>query len=870
MKRYITFLTAFVMIISSFIMTISVCADDAPASNDTLVGTVKVPSSRSGEIAHPYDINELRWMLSSGDRDFVKHTKEQKEEAIAEFKNMSLRELSEYVAVETRALTNQHTRPSYEKKAAIMSVLGMEEDDKLLTQKAITIIHTAAAESKNVPPDNEWTAHHNSQYIIPSLLVFAYDVTYYDSYWDELTKTYGSDSRAVVEQWFLELFDVVYNANIDVMIENWGGWWSKNLAGIAIVLNDPDRVRKTIGIMDHAFISDNFYGDGMWREGTFSYGQMLVGNLEEAVKVIKLYKDPGDYVDTFGIKLNNTDILERWPIRNLYRNNVHNKILYPNGAAVAVNDNHYSTGFTHESPILEENLDNYELNHYGLYSMKYGNTKEAQQVNLKFPPFAAGMPYSAGHSHGDFLGLTFWSGGMELLPDGGYVFNTTWNRYIHMNAYLHNCSWIYSPSVNYPTQVSKYVKNNIYAYDDGSKNGKQVQLLEAESKHAEGDGVDMKRRAVMVVAVDENHSYTVDFQRLRGGTVHENFLRQVEEEDVEFTTSLSLPQPKAGTLGNALSAIGKSGGIVMGATAFTSPQVIGTDDDFDFIWKGKDSGTSLHAFIKGNPGTTIGFSKFPTMRRVTSFETKDDFPGYHFYQRQDVSPDDITLYGGVYEGYREGETGNVKNVEWLVTPDGDEMTQAVRIELDDAVDYIYMSNDNTPREYHGIVFCGNYAAVRMDKNEKNVVWKYLYGDGSIDVCNTRLEGKKNQLYQVISVTGRSDDPHTPNKLRVKGVLTDDMKGLWGHTIYADGSGIGFEIIDTDYSNVIIHNAPGFSLRPEGAVMNSFPAFVNPQNGILHNAGDGTDDPTFRLQEERRRTLPGDVWFEVKLPVFEKY
>lgn len=867
MKRLITLLTVFTIIFSSCISTFSVCAEDTPAS-DSLVGTVKVPTSRSGEIPHPYNIKELRWMLDGGDRDFLNQTKEQREEKIADLRNMSLSELKDYVASQTRALANPYTRLSYEKKAAIMSVLGMECNDEQLTKQAVTIIHTAAVESENIPDIDDYNVHWWSGFYIPQLLVFAYDVTFYSPYWDELSEIYGHDSREVVEKWFLERFDDMYRANIDRLISNWGGRFCKHLAGIAMILNDPDRVRKTIELLDHALISDNFYGDGMWREGTFSYGQMLVGNIEEAARVMQLYKDPDDYVDTFGIKLEYTDITTRWPLRNTYRYEVHNKILYPNGASVAVNDNHYSTGFTHESPILEEHLDNYELNHYGLYSMKYGNTEEAQQINLKFAPVAEGAPYSSGHSHGDYLGLTMWSGGMELLPDGGYVFTTTWNRYIHMNAFLHNCSWVYSPGVDYSSQVSKYVKNNIYAYDDGSRNGKQVQLLEVESKHAEGDGVDMKRRAIMMIAVDENHSYTVDVQRLKGGTVHENFLRQVEEEDVDFNTSLSLPVSKVGTLGDALSAMGKSGGIVMGATAFTSPQILETEENFDFVWKGKDSGVSLHAYIKGNPDTTIAFSKFPTMRRVTSFETKDDFPGYHFYQRKDVTPEDITLYAGVYEGYRADEEGNVKNVEWLPAPDGDKMTQLARVELPDTVDYIYISNDNTPRKYNGITFSGNYAAIRMNKDENAVIWKYLYGEGSIDVLDTKLVGEKTHLYQVLSVSGRSDMPDSPNKLRLKGILPDDAKGLWGHTIYGDGSGVGFKITDTSWSDVTIHNAPGFSLTSNEAVMNTFPSFIDPQTGAVN--GSTRQDRTFLLQEERRRKVEGNVWFEVKIPTFEKY
>lgn len=870
MKRFFSFVIVLAMLFTCLPV-------DAGGSTDLTAEEsfvpIKVEGSRSGEIPHPHG-RMFRFMLIGSDRSFLDLSKEKKEAEVAQLREMSLEELEEYVRSKVNALANSGTHPAHDRLCAIMSELAKADNDDYLMQQVITIIYTSAVESENVPISSEARIFEYPQNEVPSFLVYAYDNAFNNPYWDELSKINGVDARAVVERWFLEYFDRIYDIHINRPVCNYGGYWIKHLAGIAVTLNDPDRVRKVIELMDLSLLPSQFYGDGMWREGTVSYGQMLVGNLREATSVIKLYKDPDDYVDTkFGLKLNYTDITDRWLIMDKWRDEINELSVYPNGVLVTVNDTHYIRGIKVDRPIKAEYLKNTELNHFGLYSMKYGNTTDAQQINLKFPSLGEGLPYSAGHTHGDFLGLTFWAGGMELLPDAGYVFNTAANRYFHMNAYAHNCSWVYSPNAaSYTTRGSRVIKNNTYAYDDGTRNSKQVQLLEAESKHMDLDEVDMKRRAVMMISVDENHSYTVDIQRLKGGTVHENFLRQVEEEDVEFTTSLALPEPQSGTLGKALSGIGKKGGIVMSESMLTYPQMLVTDDSFDFVWQGVTSGTSLHAYIKGNKNTTIAFSKFPTMRRANNVvANKDKYPGYHFYQRQDVTPEDITIYGGVYEGYRKDDEGKIKNVEWLPAPDKDDMTQLVRVELADAVDYIYISNDNIPREYNGITFSGDYAAIRLDKNEDKIIWQYLYGEGCIEKEGQKFIGEKEFMYQVLSARGEFDSEEIPHQLRVKGVLPNNVKGVWGHTIYGDGTGVAFEIKDVDQSVVTVNNTPGFKLSEAGATMTTFPAYVHPETGIIPDTQALMHNRKFRYdQEEYRRIIPGNVWFEVKIPAFKKY
>lgn len=829
---------------------------------DELVEVYFKPNS--SDIVHPYPENDMRWMLTSSERAIINLSEEDMQAEAQMYMDMTLEELKEYVDAQYASLPNRVTRPAHERISALMARLYQKTQDEEYAERAIMMIYRGAVAYPSVPDKTEDITFHNLSSIMPSYCIFAYDNLYNSPYWEELSSSEGVNAKQTVEGWFCQPFEYLHNNYTDQYINNLGGYWIKHMAGTAVILNNPDMVRDVFEVIDNAMGPGEWHGDGMWSEGTFSYGQQFAGNNSEACNVFKLYVDPYGYVDTrYGLTLNKTDVSTLWPIM-LKMIELNKTIKFPDGSAVAVHDTHHikAADKTVDMPILEEYMDNFELNHFGLYGLKHGDTEEAQQMNLKMAPQSEGLPYSAGHYHGDFLGFSLWSAGMEILPDGGYVFNTQWNRYLHMNAVVHNVSWVSSPQVpDYSSRGTKYTRPNLLAYDDGLANGKQVQLIEGSQPQTEEDLIDIKRRLLLMVATDKNHSYTVDIQRLKGGTIHENFLRQVEEEDVEFETDLALGEVQPQNLGEYLKSLGLSGGIIMdNATYFTSPQGVTTSDPYTFSWKGKTSGTTMTAHIKGNPNATIAFSQFPTMRRVTKVEDKDKFPGYHMYQRLDVSPSDITIFGGVYEGTRADETTKVKSVEWLEPEDKDPMTTMLKVQLDGQTDYIYISNDTKTRSFENMTFSGACAIVRKDDATGEVVWSYLYGEGGIDCEEKKMTGEKDYLYKVLDATGSFTGEEIPNTLQLKGTLPESVKGLWGHTIYADGSGHGFQIMDVDSSTITLNSDPGFELTEEGAQMKYYPMYENIETstiGLRNLDGSG----------QTIRVIPGEVWFEVKVPTF---
>ncbi len=824
----------------------------------------------SSDIAHPYALNDIRWMLVSSHRTIVQQNAEAREAEAEPYMKMDLEEIATYVDVQEAGLADYSVRPGYERVAAVMSInydeSGVGEDkNEEIARRVITMLYHGAIGYDKIP-NIALSDFGKRSTSLPGLCVFAYDRVYNSPYWEELSEQTGVDVREKVEEWFRKAHDYIINLNAGSYYDNRGAYWLKNAAGIALVLNDPDRMRDVISALDTCMTGNEWHADGMWSEGTFSYGQQFSGNGSEAVNVIHLYRDPYGYVDKrLGIVLDgNTNMNDRWPLMAKMQG-LNKTFKFPDGTAIAMHDTHFTQDHTVDAPIKEEYLENLEMGHFGLYAMKHGNTEEAQQINLKFPILSEGLPYSAGHYHGDFLGLSMWSAGMEVLPDGGYVFTPAANRYIHMNAYLHNCSWVSSPQTpSYSSLGTRTTRPNLLGYDDGSRNGKQVQLTEGSQPMTAPEGIDFKRRLVMMIATDENHSYTLDIQRMKGGTVHENFLRQVEEEDVDFTTSLNLSEAISGKIGNWLTAIGRSGGIVAADSALSSPRGTETSEDYSFSWRGKDSGTTLNVFMKGNPNAAVAFSEFPTMRRVKNVVAdKDKYPGMHMYQRVDVSPNDTTMFGGVYEAFRNGETARVKGIEWLQPEDKDPMCVLAKVDLGDSVDYIYVSNDKKERQFEGMTFSGNYAALRKEKDSGKVVWTYFYGAGSIDAGTVQAQGGNDYLFKVLETRGSADGESVPNQIKVRGSLPESVEGLWGHSIFGDTSGFGYQVLKADQSTITIQMDPAFEVTDSGAKMTYFPKYEDPKTGQIQNkeALYSTYTP---------RVIKGDTWFELKVPAFQTY
>ncbi|MEG2669830.1 MAG: hypothetical protein RR957_05130, partial [Oscillospiraceae bacterium] len=627
------------------------------------IGTISVYGAE-----HPVLNDFYNGMLSYGDRIIVRENIVAKKTAVQTFTGQTVDEFKTYI--QTNLPKNPTVRASYEKEVARLGQLYNLEGDADNAKKVLHAIILSAQNYetiKDLPPANEFFKSAN---LTPAFLVIAYDNVYTYNGFAEFDTLYGTDVRALIDRYFTSIAEKIYNDNKNIYINNLGGYAIKNLMGTGVILEKPDIIRYSIVMMDSAFDPSQWHGDGMWSEGTVSYGQQLVGNTLEAANALKKYVDPPGYVDKIlNIKLNKTDLSTRWPmLEKIKATNTGAK--YVNDSLMAFHDTHPNPKVSNNPNLPLTNFDPVELNHFGMYAMKSGNQTDAQQVNLLFPPISEGIPYGGGHYHGNFLSLSMFAGGMEVLPDAGYPFDVENNRYFHMSPVTHNESWISSIGknatlgLNYDEYKSKSTRASVIAYDNKSADS-MVQLIEASSLQPTDENIDTKRRLLFQIKMTESRSYTFDLQRLKGGNVHENFLRSSEDEDTTLTTDLTLVPLLENDIGTYLKNNKKIGQMTNTSSPFKEPKLDNTGKAFSFSWKGITSGTTFKAHMKEVKDGQTFVSTMPSLRRTEGDPLlKDNFPVPHMYMRREVSPNDVTEFGGVYEGYRNEELPLVNGVKW--------------------------------------------------------------------------------------------------------------------------------------------------------------------------------------------------------------
>lgn len=817
-------------------------------------------------VIHPQPQGVIRWMMSSGNRSRLNWDDEQIAELIDPYMNMSYHALATFVEETVKTKddgTPRHIgeRPDFEKAGQMMSVLYERTGNEEYAMRIIIMLYHSAIHFDELET-YDYNSFYNYSYVTPETLLFAYDKIYHSPMWDLAAKAYGFDLKEVIREWMGVIYDYLIINKIGRPVGNYPTWIG-GVAGMAMILDDPDRMRDMILIFEEAFKPYNFYADGMWYEGSFDYATQMVGNVGSGMNIVNSYRDPFGYVDEengyeFRNGLTGSD---EWTDFSNHVNSLSKLSYYPDGSRLTVNDTHWDDYEKNlqDNTIKEQYVkDNIEMNHFGLYGLRYGDSEEAQQVNLTVQTSS-----SISHQHGSPLAMSYFAGGMEVFPDQGYVTPTTLHRYSTTTSYGHNMAYIGAPSTS--GNDAYWIGPNIIAYDNGSRTGKQVQLIEGSQLMTEEREAEINRRALMMIATDKNHSYVVDIQRLKGNTNHEAYLHQSEDEDVELVTDLPLGEKHTGLMSEWLSTKGIFSGMIAKhsyAKVIKNAQGLKTDEPFKFSWKGKTSGTTVNAFIKGSKNTVVGFADYPTLRRTKrDVALKDSFPGYIMYRGRAVTPEDTTIFGSVYEGFREGEKAKVENVEWYEPDDGNPMTAMLKVEGTDFTDFVYLSNDMESRSFEGITFSGSYALLRKDKDGK-VVYGYIFGEGSISEGSYSLSGKKDISAKVVSASGaRAIYEDVENILKINSAPPKDIEGLWCNVTFSDNSGTAYRIEEVRESVIKIHNDPGFTVDKDGAKFTAYPMYEYHGEGKLANfASPFNDDMEQRYRE-------GDVIFTVKYPTF---
>jgi hypothetical protein len=822
----------------------------------------------SAGVAHPIGANLTKMFASWQWDPIAKESDTAIRNKIAPLMKMSESELTAKAQAEAakRAYLDNHS--DMESMARRLAVTYGKTKDESYARKAILIMLQMAQGYPNVPKliENNDLFHSHGKYI-PMECLYAYDLIYNSPEWDRLSQELGIHARDVVEGWFRQAVMNLYNLCNDEYYSNIVPYGLRNAFGAAVVLNDPDLLRLFFPWADTMFSGRQFHADGMWQEGTPSYNNQVAANALLAFRLLKeTYRDPEGYADPKYGYLDHLDLAARYPI--LAKSDKIDTIMqFPDGAPVALHDTWPKDPAkkSAKDPILRNKLKNIELWHFGHFALTQGDTKNATQVHLTFPPLSEGLPYGAGHYHGNHLGMILWGAGMEMLPDAGYPKGP--NRYFNMDTVSHNTPWVWSQEATpYKSSFSRFTRPALLAYDPGDLSGKQVQLVEASEPGPPGDAADIKRRLLMVVQLDGNRSYVLDLSRLKGGQAHELFMRSSEDEDTAMTASLPLTKLE-GTVQEYMKSIGREQGLPDYRDWMKRPETGDGSRDFDFVWQGVKSGSQIRAFMNGVPGGEVIFSQIPTNRRTyNEAKTANDFPGWHLYRRHIVDPGEVTRYGAVYETWRKEERPLVETVTWVNPEGADPLTIAALVETADFKDTIYISDDTQERTIHGMKLAGRVAVVRTLKPGGRVEWGYLYGQGSIQAGTFHMTGVPDQRMKVSAAQG-SAPSHPANELRIDAKLPpgDVLAGLWLTVRFSDRSGYGMRIerVGDRGDTIVVPDPPGFEITPQGAKMLFFPRLQDPVNGSL-------DLHRSDAMYYEQRIIPGDVRAELQQPSFQLY
>ena len=522
-----------------------------------------------------------------------------------------------------------------------------------------------------------WGHFHNE---IPKYAIWSYDMVCESEEFDRLSQERGYDVREKLEDEFFKVtFEAV--AAIKHHVSNVVGY---DVAGAAIlgrVINEPRYVHWAFGWMKKN-VDAGFFYDGMWHEAP-SYHYMTIGGLGSAFSTVRGYSDPAGYVDQIdGTRFDDLDPENELPF---YAKALHAPAVldFPNGCSTTVHDTH---PYERRSPARNRTVSTITPG-YGHASLGRGTGAHQMQAQLHFSG-------RHGHAHLDNLNLTLWAKEREMLPDLGY----TWTQM----RYWCTCT------VGHNTVVVDRVNQGgapsdcdlIWFFPDAA--GVSAAAADGQRGYANISGLNMYRRAIVMVPVSAADAYVLDLFHVRGGSIHDWALHGDADEDTTATCSLPLGDARKWLLGPD--------------EEWVEPEIEGArfnpygmlrdmrsapaDGGFRVSFRydeGADRGIRIHMLPGGPAEVLIGHS--PSVRRMGQGTRGDMRKAYDFWmpqllvRRQGEAP-----LASVFAAIEEPFSGDpfISNVEPLALTPPDPNAVALQITHGDAVDTIISTLDEPP------------------------------------------------------------------------------------------------------------------------------------------------------------------------------
>lgn len=450
---------------------------------------------------------------------------------------------------------------------------------------------------------------------IPDALILAYD---------NIAEALDTPTRDLVEDYFRQI--VNYCRTFPRYVYNLGPYLARREIIAGRVIGEPEFVHG--GIIRLKLLIECLYPDGMWKEGSPGYSQILYNGILNAFKEVEGYSDPLDFEGhEDGVNYQNFNFSEFAKIEQL--NEALLKLRLPTG--------NLSTVYDTWSPVtrprvyydpLEESRSHllWATGHTVLGRGKGTNQIQARLQFMSKVPHYHEDNLTWGHYHFDLLSLQLYAKGREMESDIGY----TWTRLrpYTVSMLAHNTVMVDETSQNIDL-TDNAGKALSYATQSPT-----VQFISVETPQAYAQ-CELYARSLALVKVSEQESYLVDLFEITGGNQHDWLLHGDADFDGSLTTDLQL-KPRSGSLlpsnqkfvpwiiesadegEGAYRALKNSLGLVRNIRSARS----------DKIWNATfktmpDDGTGLRITMLAQKNTEIMHGEIPSVRRAKENNSKN-------------------------------------------------------------------------------------------------------------------------------------------------------------------------------------------------------------------------------------------------------
>jgi len=510
------------------------------------------------------------------------------------------------------------------------------------------------------------------------------------------------------------------------------------------------------------------------------------------------------------------------------------------------------------------------------------------------------------HNHRDALFLGIEAFGIDMAPEHGYPEQT---GFAHANTPQWNGATLSHNTVTVAGETQIRALGTPKQFDDGEK----VSVMDIDSSESYSN-VDIYRRTVVSVEMDEDTFYLVDFFRILGGDEHiYSFHSQSDEiyntENLELEKQVDRFGNYKGTYAGIDVPFGpdpttnystgdeKALTYTAGSTWLENVRrAQNVSENFSVDFKVKDFRKilpyqmDLHLKL-----TMLNDDRMSDVTLATGYPPKraenKDIPSMEYVLARRKGVDLDSLFTSVYEPYKdESKITEIDSatVEWKgsVKPGKDDIARAVKVNVsENRTDYIvYATNSAVTYTVDGLFdFRGGLGVVSYD-SKGNIIYEYI-NDGTL-LADLQVE----EQAVVGKVSGFTTEMQVENFIEIETESNISPESLVGRYVYVENNGaenavyriygasspaegkilldIGKVTLITRYSdpfdltsdfeyNISVGNSVRVPLSYEE---NLSPIFVDVDDNLTTSVGSSI---TVRLSAEVAGDTDGNVVFEVR-------